>query len=241
MPLLRFDPADTKAMSKVPVEICLFLWRGLRASGRETSQRISLRANRAAGSGYGADEAAVSGNSWCVRRRGAGHSSWDANAGEGTRFSAGDAGRRRECRFFAEPAGFSRGGTDFSVVDTGGGARGTRRAEGARADSDILSRALCDSRCGQAGLQRVLRARVAFSANDGVPAVHFTSECDRAVYEPGKNDPGGVAAFWIVFSTRRRERAHPGAGDGAAGAVEEGTPVPVPAEVAEAFGADEAA
>src|SRR6266851_9822856 len=60
MPLLRFDPADTEAMSKMPVEVCLFFWRRLRASGRETSQRISGCAYRTAGPGYGADEEAVS-------------------------------------------------------------------------------------------------------------------------------------------------------------------------------------
>src|SRR6266851_5757838 len=200
MPLLRFDPADTEAVSKVPVEICLFFWRRLRASGRATSQGISRRANRAAGPGYGADEAAVSGNAGCVRGRSARHSRWHANAGEGARLSTGDAGRCRQRRFLAEPAGFSRGGTDVSAVDAGGGARGTRRAEGARADSDILSRALRDSGCGEAGLCGVFRARIAFPANDGVPAVHVPGECDRARYEPGKDDSLVAAAFRIFFS-----------------------------------------
>src|SRR5437016_13538801 len=68
MPLLRFDPADTEAMSKMPVELCLFFWRRLRASGRETYQRISRRGKRAAGSGYGGDEPAVSGHTGCADR-----------------------------------------------------------------------------------------------------------------------------------------------------------------------------
>src|SRR4029077_2696548 len=182
MPLLRFDPADTEAVSKMPVEICLFFWRRLRASGRETSQRISWRANRAAGPGYGADEAAVSGNAGCVRRRGPGHSRWHANAGEGTRLSAGDAGRRGFRGFVAEPAGFSGGGTHVSVADASCRACGAWRVEGARADPDILSRALRDSRWGEAGLQRILRERVAFPADDGVSAVHVAGQCDRARY-----------------------------------------------------------
>src|SRR5882762_9996637 len=89
MPLLRFDPADTEAVSEVPVEICLFLWRRLRASGRKASQRISRRANRAAGAGDGADEEPLSVNSWCGRGRGARSTGWVASAGEGTRFSGG--------------------------------------------------------------------------------------------------------------------------------------------------------
>jgi len=44
MPLLRFDPANTEAVSEVPVEICLFFWRRLRAPRRKASQRISRRA-----------------------------------------------------------------------------------------------------------------------------------------------------------------------------------------------------
>src|SRR5260370_26287548 len=119
-------------MSKVPVEICLFLWRRLRASGRATSQGISRRANRAAGPGYGADEAPVSGNAGCVRGRSAGHSRWHPDAGEGARLSTGDAGRCRQRRFLAEPAGFSRGGTDVSAADASGGAAGGRRSEGGR-------------------------------------------------------------------------------------------------------------
>src|SRR5260370_4384848 len=116
-------------MSKVPVEVRLFFWRRLRASGRETSQRISRRANRAAGPGYGADEAAISGNAGCVRGRSVGHPWGNANAGEGARFSTGDAGRCCQRRFFAEPAGFSRGGTDVSAVDASAGAAGARASE----------------------------------------------------------------------------------------------------------------
>src|SRR5882762_8102114 len=111
MPLLRFDPADTEAVSKLPVEICLFLWRGLRTSGRETSQRISRRTNCAAGPGYGADQAAIPGDIGCVRGWGAGYPCRYANAGEGTRFSARYAGGCRQRRFLAEPARFSRCGT----------------------------------------------------------------------------------------------------------------------------------
>jgi len=60
-------------------------------------------------------------------------------------FQRRDAGRRRECRFFAEPAGFRAAERTFQLLTQVAGARGTRRLEGARADSDILSRALCDS------------------------------------------------------------------------------------------------
>src|SRR5260370_34163692 len=107
-------------MSKVPVEVRLFFWRRLRASGRETSQRISRRANRAAGPGYGADEAAISGKAGGVRGRSVGHPCGNANAGEEARFSTGDAGRGCQRRFFAENAGFSRGGTDVSAFAANG-------------------------------------------------------------------------------------------------------------------------
>src|SRR6266853_2707711 len=130
MSLLRFDPADTGAMPKMPVEICLFLWRRLRASRRETSQRISRRANRASGPGYGADEAAVSGNTGCVRWRGAGYPRRHANAGKGARFSAGDACRRGFRGFVAEPAGFSRGGTHVQLLTQVAGRAGRGELKG---------------------------------------------------------------------------------------------------------------
>src|SRR5258706_11897382 len=43
MPLLRFAPANSEAMPEVPIQIRLFLWRRLRASGRTPAQRISRR------------------------------------------------------------------------------------------------------------------------------------------------------------------------------------------------------
>src|SRR5439155_10828328 len=122
----------------------------------------------------------------------------NANAGEGARFSASDAGRRRQRGFVAKHAGFSRGGANVSVADAGGWPRGARRIERARADSDILSRALRDSGCSEAGLQRVLRARIAFSKNDGVYAVYFGSECGHTVYQTGEND-SLVAAACRIF------------------------------------------
>src|SRR5438552_3370004 len=90
-------------MSKVPVEICLFLWRGLRACGRETSQGISRRTNCAAGPGYGTDEAAIPGGTGRVRGRGAGYPCRHANPGEGTRFSARDAGGWRQLSEYFPP------------------------------------------------------------------------------------------------------------------------------------------
>src|SRR5882724_2177795 len=84
VPLLRIDPADTGAMPEVPVEIRLFFWGGLRAPGRKAAQRISRRADRAAGPGYSADEAAVSRNSRSVRRRRARYPGRHANARERT-------------------------------------------------------------------------------------------------------------------------------------------------------------
>ena len=90
------------------------------------------------------------------RRRRAGYSGGHADAGEGARLSAGDAGGRDFRGFVAELAGFSRGGAHVSIVDAGGGARGTRGVAGARADPDVLSGALRDSGCGAAGLSGVL-------------------------------------------------------------------------------------
>src|SRR5437016_13514106 len=69
VPLLRIHPADTEAMPEVPVEIRLFFRRRLGAPGRKAAQRISRRADRAAGPGYGADEAAVPGSARSVRGR----------------------------------------------------------------------------------------------------------------------------------------------------------------------------
>src|SRR6266849_3795898 len=200
MPLLRFDSTNSQGLSEVRVKVRLFFWRGLRTPGRAAAQGVSGRAHRAAGQGYGANEATVSGDAGRVRGRSAGRSCRNANAGEGSRFSACDAGWRRQRRFFAEHAGFPRGGTDVSVTDAGCRARGARRIERARADSDFLSLALCDSGCGEAGLQRVLRARVAFPKNDGVPAVYVAGQRDRARYEPGKDDSLVAAAFGIFFT-----------------------------------------
>src|SRR5260370_5233420 len=241
MSLLRIDPADSQSLSEVPVEVRLFFRRRLRTSGRKAAQRISGSTHRAAGPRRGADEAAVSGDAWRVRWRCAGHSSWHANASEGPRLSAGDAGWRGFRGFFTEPAGLSRSGAHLPVADAGRRASGARRIERASADSDILSRALRDSGCREAGLQRVLRARVAFPEDDGVSTVYLAGQRDRTRYQSGKDDSLVAAAFRIYFTPRWRTCAHPGASDGAAGAGEEGAPVPVSAEVAEALGADEAA
>src|SRR5467141_1882584 len=67
MSLLRLDPADSKNLSEVPVEVRLFFWRRLGTFGRKIAQGISRRANRAAGPRYGANQAAVSGNAGRVR------------------------------------------------------------------------------------------------------------------------------------------------------------------------------
>src|SRR5258708_5956352 len=107
-------------MPEVPVELRLFFWRRLRAAGRKTAQRIPRRANRAAGPGYGADEAAVSRNSRSICRRRAGHSGRYTDAREGARFSTRDAGRSGFRGFVVELAGFSRGGADISIADAGG-------------------------------------------------------------------------------------------------------------------------
>src|ERR1700730_2941578 len=81
--LLRIDPADTREMSEMPVEVCLFLRRRLGAFGRKVTQRISRRTNRAVGSGYGADKAPVPGNARGLRGWCAGHSRGHADVGEG--------------------------------------------------------------------------------------------------------------------------------------------------------------
>src|SRR6266478_6968909 len=124
-----------------------------------------------------------------IRGRGVGHTGRNANAGERARLSARDAGRRGLRGFVAEPAGFSRSGAHVSIADASRGPRGARRIEWARADSNILSRALRDSGRGEAGLRCVLRARIAFSADDGVSAVYFTGERDRARYQLGEGHP----------------------------------------------------
>src|SRR5882724_11678192 len=80
VPLLRIDPADSEAMPEVPVEIRLLFWRRLRAPGRAAAQRISRRADRAAGPGHGADEAAVPRNARSVRGRCARYSGRHADA-----------------------------------------------------------------------------------------------------------------------------------------------------------------
>jgi primosomal protein N' (replication factor Y) len=134
-----------------------------------------------------------------------------------------------------------RAGENVSVVDPGRGARGARRAARARTDPDVLSGALRDSGRGAAGLRRVFRARTAFPANDGVPAVHVAGERDRAGHEVREGNPVVTPAFGIFLAARRQRCAHPGSRDRPAGAAEERTPVSVPAEVAEAVGADEAA
>src|SRR2546422_7803602 len=154
--LLRLDSAGAEALPEVPVAIRVFFWGRIRASGREAAQRISRRAHSSPGPGHGADEAAVSGNTGRIRGRCAGHSRWHANAGKGSRLSTRDARWCRQRGFLAEPAGFSRGGANVSVAHASGGPRGARGTRGASADPDFLSRALCDSGCGKAGLQRIL-------------------------------------------------------------------------------------
>src|SRR6267143_2880153 len=84
VPLLRIDPTDTEAMSEVPVEIRLFFWRRLRASGRKAAQSISRRADRAAGPRYGADQEAVPRNARSIRGRHTRYSGGHTDAREGT-------------------------------------------------------------------------------------------------------------------------------------------------------------
>src|ERR1700680_3651248 len=145
MPLLRVDPANSEAMSEVPVEIRIFLWRRLRASGRAIAQRISRRENRAARSRYGANQAAIPGNARRVRRWRARYFGRHANAREGPRFSARNAGRRDQRGFLAELAGFSRCRAHVSVADASCGSRRSWGIAGARADPNFLSGALRDS------------------------------------------------------------------------------------------------
>ena len=202
MSLLRIGSRNPKSLSEVPVEVRLFLWRRFGTPGRTAAQGISWRAHRPAGPRYGAHKAAVSGNARRVCGRSSGHSRWHTDAGEGTRFSASHTSWRRQRRFFVEPAGFSRRGTDISVADASSRARGARRFERARADSDILSRALRDPGRCEAGLQRVLRARIALPADDGLSAVHFAGQRDRAGYQLGEGHPLVAAAFRIFFTAR---------------------------------------
>src|SRR6266581_1352261 len=74
MPLLRLDSGYPEPLSEVPVEVCLFFWRRLRALGGTPAERIPRRADCAAGSRYRAHQAPISGNARSVRRRRAGYS-----------------------------------------------------------------------------------------------------------------------------------------------------------------------
>src|SRR5579871_2343878 len=92
MPLLWLDSADSEAMPKVPVEICLFFWRRFGAPRRAFAQRVSSGADCPVGSRYRANETAISGDTGCFCGWCAGHSCWHANACEGARFSSCDVG-----------------------------------------------------------------------------------------------------------------------------------------------------
>src|SRR5215472_13510628 len=225
----------------MPLEICLFLWRGIRASGRTAEKGICRGANCASQQRHGANEAAVPGDAGGVCGWRARHFSWDADAGERPRLSAGDTGGSGVGRFVAELAGFSRSRTDVSVTDTGCGPCRAWRIAGTRADSVVLSRALRDSGCGAAGLCVVLRTGTAFSENDGVPALHVTGECDCEGYEPRECDQVVASAVRIFLAARWESRTDTGAGFGAAGAAQKGASVSIFAEIAEAVRADEIA
>src|ERR1700719_216240 len=60
MPLLWVAEADTEALSQVPIEIRLFLWRRLRAPGGAFAQRISWRAHCPTRPPYRTHEAGIS-------------------------------------------------------------------------------------------------------------------------------------------------------------------------------------
>ena len=158
---------------------------------------------------------------------------------KGHDFHARDAGGRGERRFRVDHAGLSRGGAHVSAADTGCGARGTRRFEGASFDSNILSRALRDRGCGEPGLPQFFRSRTAIPENDVVSTVHRAGERHCARRQPGESDFVVAAAFRIFCSARRQRVARTGSGSGAAGATQKGAPVPVFAEIAQALGNDE--
>ena len=68
MPLLRLYSAGAESLPKVRIEICVFFWRRLRASGRTPAKGISRRAHRPPGSRHRAHQAAISGNARRIRR-----------------------------------------------------------------------------------------------------------------------------------------------------------------------------
>src|SRR5580658_4550582 len=188
MPLLWLGPASAQALSEVPVAVRLFFWRRLGTPRRTIAEGVSRSADRSAGPRHGTDEAAVPGNAGSICGRSSGHFGWDADAGERARLSARHLGGRDFGGFFAEHAGFSVGRANVSIADAGCGARGAREVGRARLDSDLLSRALCDSGRGEAGLRFVFRAGDALSANDGLSTADLAGECDCAGRQPRKGD-----------------------------------------------------
>src|ERR1700730_14128592 len=104
VPLLRVRGADAKELPEVRFQICLFFWRGFRASGRTAAQRISHCAHRTPGPRHDTHQAAISGDLRSVCRWSAGYFSGDTDAGEGARFSARDVGGRDFRRWITEHA-----------------------------------------------------------------------------------------------------------------------------------------
>src|SRR5215475_8249662 len=215
------------------IEICLLLWGGLRAPGGAIAQRISRRADCPARSRYDPYEAAISGNTRRVCSRSARHPRGYADAREGARLPPRHTGWRNLRRFFAELAGFSCSRTHVSAADPGGWTRWARRIAGSRADSNLLPRALRDSRCRPPGLPLVLRKGIAVPANDELSAFHLAGQCDRARHKSGESDPVVAKALGIFLCLRRKRHARAGPRLRPSGSPQKGASLPVLAEIAE--------
>src|SRR5208282_4404043 len=87
VPLLRIDSDGAECLSEVRIEVRLFFWGGVGASGGAVTEGISGGEDCPTGSGHGADEAAIPGDARGLRERDAGHFGGNADAGEGARFS----------------------------------------------------------------------------------------------------------------------------------------------------------
>jgi len=121
-------------------------------------------------------------------------------AGEGHDFQRVTLVGVVKCRFFAEPAGFRAAERTFQLLTQVGGARGTRRIEGARADSDILSEHYAIQDAVKQDYSAFFDRELHFRQMMAYPP--FTSLANVIVRDTSleKNDPVVAAAFGIFSS-----------------------------------------